>query len=402
MTSLTSYSQTAMRLTVIVALPVVFAALCGPGCYASANDSVPALAQALSELPSDRSVFDLPEGTYTIASTWTISRPGVTIHGAGIGKTVLVRDPSFNGIMVKMNGIGNSITDLTIDGNGTSRALFLNGKGGAVKMIEVKNYSLIGIGVTAGDCVIDNCLITGSGSDAIRAFGIWRDAGKTDTSSALTITNNTIKNNGTCAIYCTGGKVTIANNQVSGNHIITTIGGGQFDIGNAYSTNTIAVITGNTITDGGGLHASGLELGGGNYTVLNNTIRNHGLGGIWLGHNVIKAVVSGNTISNSGRYVADTNNPQFRSAIFVAYGAVNVQITGNRCFDDQPNKTQTWGVILVGLPSRADPRVPFRATDHVLARGNDLRGNIHPEGLLDQSGARDRSISGNFPSRANR
>jgi hypothetical protein len=31
-----------------------------------------------------------------------------------------------------------------------------------------------------------------------------------------------------------------------------------------------------------------------------------------------------------------------------------------------------------------------------------VRGNIRPEGLLDQSGARDRSISGNLASQANR
>jgi len=402
MTSLTPYSQIAMRLTVIVALAVIFAALCGPGYYASTNDSVPALAQALSELPPDRSVFELPEGTYTIASTLRISRPGITIRGAGIGKTILIRDPSFNGIMVNMNGEKDKITGLTIDGGGTTRALFLTNRGVAADTIEVKNFHLIGIGVTAAGCVINNCVITGLGNAAIESFGIWRDAGTTDTSSALTITNNTIKNNGTCAIYSTGGSVTIANNQISGNHIIASIGGGQIDIGNAFTTNTVATITGNTIVDGGGIKAGGIELGGGNFTVTKNIVRNHGAYGIFVGHKTAKISIGHNVISNSGRYINEKNRPQARSGIYVAYGASNLEIADNQCFDDQPNKTQTWGVILVGLPSQADPRVPFRATDHVLARRNDLRGNIHPEGLLDQSGARDRSISGNFPSQAKR
>jgi hypothetical protein len=33
---------------------------------------------------------------------------------------------------------------------------------------------------------------------------------------------------------------------------------------------------------------------------------------------------------------------------------------------------------------------------------NDLHGNIHPGGLLDQSGARDRIVSANLPAQANR
>jgi hypothetical protein len=84
------------------------------------------------------------------------------------------------------------------------------------------------------------------------------------------------------------------------------------------------------------------------------------------------------------------------------YGAANVEISGNRCFDDQPNKTQTWGVILVPPPTRPDPRFSPRAMDHIAIKDNDLRGNIHPEGLLDESGARDKTFSSNLPARANR
>jgi len=35
-------------------------------------------------------------------------------------------------------------------------------------------------------------------------------------------------------------------------------------------------------------------------------------------------------------------------------------------------------------------------------RQNDLRGNVHPEGLLDESRARDRSVAENIPPQANR
>jgi hypothetical protein len=51
------------------------------------------------------------------------------------------------------------------------------------------------------------------------------------------------KENGLNGIYCTGGKVTIDDNQLRRNHIITSTGGGQIDVGNAFTTNTNAVIT---------------------------------------------------------------------------------------------------------------------------------------------------------------
>jgi hypothetical protein len=393
-----------MRLIIIVPLAAIFAGLSGPGCYASRNDSVPALAQSVTDLPPDRSVLDLAEGTYTIASTWTISRAGVTIHGAGIGKTILVRDPKFDGVMVKMDAENSVISDLTLDGNGTATVISLNRPGAVADTIEVKNFGHIGIAVPASDsdCRITKCFISGFGNPAIQSIGIWHDAGKLSTDATLTIDHNTIKNNGMCGIYCTGGKVTITNNQLSGNHLITSPGGGQIDIGNAFTINTVAAITGNTIVDGGGIKAGGIELGGGNFTVTNNVIRNHGLAGIGIGHNAIHAAIRGNTISNSGHNIADNNKPQARSAIYVAYGAANLEISSNRCFDDQQSKTQTSGIILVPPPTRPDPRFPPRATEHVVVKDNDLRGNAQTKGLLDESMARDRTVSGNLPAQANR
>src|SRR5690242_18198413 len=127
-----------MRVTVSIALAVTFAVSCGRGCYASTNDSVPALAKALSDLPPDSPVLDLAEGTYTIGSSWTISRPGITIRGAGIGKTVLIRDPQFDGIMVKVDAEKSTISNLTLDGKGTARVIFLNRPGDVADTIEVK------------------------------------------------------------------------------------------------------------------------------------------------------------------------------------------------------------------------------------------------------------------------
>lgn len=382
-----------MCLPVTILLAAFFAVLCDPGCYASTNDSVPALAQALSELPADRSVLDLAEGVYTIASTWTISRDNITVRGAGIGKTVLIRNPQFNGALVKMDAPNSSITGLTLDGNGTANVIFLDRAGVVADTIEVKNFTHIGIAVPASGCRATNCLISGPTSQTTMA--IWHDAGPTSTDSTIMIDHNVLKNTG---LYGTGGRITIADNQISGG---PNPSGGQIDIGNAFTTNTVATITRNNILDGGTVRTGGIELGGGSFTVTNNIIRNHGLAGIGVGHNAIRATITGNTISNSGHYVADKNKPQCRSGIYVLYGAANIEISGNRCFDDQQNKTQTWGIIFVPPPTRPDPRFSPRAAEHIVVKDNDLRGNIHPEGLLDQSRAQNRLISGNFPSQAN-
>jgi hypothetical protein len=387
-----------MRAATGIALAVIFSVLCDPGCYAITKDSVPALAQALADLPPDSSVLDLPEGTYTIGSAWSIRRAGVTVRGAGIGKTVLIRDPQFDDVMVYIDGANSTIANLTLDGNGTERVIFLNRPGAVADTIEVKNFTHIGIAVpaVAFGCHISHCVVTGNPDLPQGSMAIWHDAGKgpVPVTNPLVIDHNTVTGSG---IYCTGGRVEILYNHLSKNHCVVGGGGGQMDIGNAFTTNTMAIIDNNTIVDGCNIKSGGIELGGGDFTVTNNTIRNHGLSGIGVGHNAIHATISGNTISNSGHYIADKNKPPNRSGIYIMYGVKNIEISGNRCFDDQPNKTQTWGVILQGLPGRADPRFASTAIQHVVVTNNDLRGNIYPRGLLDESGTRDKSISRNSP-----
>lgn len=370
--------------------------------YAVTNDSVPALSRAVAALPADCSVLDLPEGAYTIGSTWLITRPQLLIRGAGMGKTVLIRDPKFEGVLVKMAGLRSAITSLTLDGNLAATVISLDRLGVVANAIEVKNFVHIGIAVPSSGCSVKNCLVTGVGDAAIPSIGIWHDAGRESRDSTIMIDHNTIRGTGINGIYCTGGNITIANNQLTGNYCSVKPSGGQMDIGNAFTTNTVAVITGNTISDGGGPKAGGIELGGGSFTVTNNIVRNHGLGGIGAGHNTLRSAIVGNTISDCGRNPTDKNDPQCRSAIYVMYGAENVEISGNRCFDDQPNKTQTWGIILAPPPAKPDPRFLPRAMDHIVIKGNDLRGNLHAEGLLDHSAARSREISGNLPAEANR
>ena len=385
-----------------VLLPIVLA-VSGPLSRATSEDAVPQLAKSLSELPSDRPVFELPEGIFTIGSTWTISKPRVTIRGAGIGKTVFVRDQSFNGPMVKIDADGAKLTNLTVDGKGVSTAISLHAAGAAADTLEVKNFTHIGIAVSASDCRVTNCVVIGLGTPGVPSIGIWHDAGTTSTQSMITVDHNIIKNNGINGIYCTGGTVLIQDNTLSGNHCAVNPGGGQIDVGNAFTTNTVAVIEGNQILNGGGIKAGGIELGGGNFTVTNNTIRGHGLAGIGLGYNVVRATISRNSISNSGHFIGNKGyKVEHGAGISIGYGASNIEIFGNRCFDDQPSKTQTWGIVLAGPPARLNPKFSPKFVENILVKDNDLRGNLHPEGLLDYSAARHKMISGNVPAGANR
>ena len=105
-------------------------------------------------------------------------------------------------------------------------------------------------------------------------------------------------------------------------------------------------------------------------------------------------------VRTSGDGIPPSRSPhKICSAFSITHVTQNLEISGNQCFDDQLTKTQTWGIILVGVSVHPDPRFPVKATERVRIRENDLRGNLHSEGLLDESGAHDKLISPNFAGR---
>jgi len=124
-------------------LLVLGTVLCTAASSAELEDSVPQLAGALADLSADSSVVDLPEGLYTIESTWVISKPGVTIRGAGTGKTILMRDPKFNGVLVKIDAEGSTLSNLMLDGNGTATVLSLNGAGITADTLDIKTSHVL-------------------------------------------------------------------------------------------------------------------------------------------------------------------------------------------------------------------------------------------------------------------
>lgn len=325
-----------------------------------------------------------PTDLRLISSTLVVT---ANLFGQGIGKTVLRRAPGFTGIMIAVSAPNVTLSGFTLDCQGAGDGIVLDGNGDGVDTVEVQDSPHISIGVRGANCVINNCNLHAANYSGA-PVGLWRDAGFIDSTTLLTVTNSTFTHVG---VYANGGQLVFKNNTVTQtpNHC-----GGQTDIGNAYYTNTVAYVTGNTIFNGGDICTGGMEFGGGTFTVQNNTVYGHGGSGIGLGHNCIAATVTGNTIYDNGYNTGDTNVPQDRGGIYIMYGAQNVTVTGNKCYDDQVQKTQTYGVILTPVPAVPDPRWLAVDSNHITITHNDLRGNLNGA-VLNLSKGSDVTVSGN-------
>jgi sugar lactone lactonase YvrE len=280
-----------------------------------------------------------PAGTTIVTSPINISSPITQVQGAGIGKTIFVRGTGLTLPMFNIIAPNCTVSGITVDSgsNPSAQALVLTGSGSCVAGAEFKNF-YIAIESRAAGNNVSSCAFTNS--SGLLNFAVHRDMGLTDTSSTVTIDSNT--STGACW-YFTGGVVFFTNNNISG---APNPSGGQVDIGNAFSSNTIATITGNSVHDGGLPKTGGFELGGGTFTVTSNSVYNHGLSGIGVGHNASNVSISHNTVYNSGQYLTDTNVPQDRSGVYVLGGVQGINISYNNFFDNQSPHTQTYGIIL--------------------------------------------------------
>lgn len=104
---------------------VLSAAYAGGADPTGAADSTAAIQAAVSALPAAGGIIRLPAGTYKVASTVTIAKPGVYLAGDGMLATVINYTGSGDCIrMYSPNsytaGWGGGIRDLTIDGSGAS------------------------------------------------------------------------------------------------------------------------------------------------------------------------------------------------------------------------------------------------------------------------------------------
>ncbi|MCX7886596.1 MAG: right-handed parallel beta-helix repeat-containing protein [Verrucomicrobiae bacterium] len=179
-------------------------------------------------------------------------------------------------------------------------------------------------GPSAGNVTVTRCIVEKCGGNGLHPGGGLHDSA---------FAQNISRSNGADGLYfCAGVKrVTVSGNQLLGNKA-NGIGG----LGD--SGDTLNIVTNNLIS-GNGQH--GIQMSGGtSNTVVDNTVQN-------------------NSQSAPGRY----------SGIWLAATSSSL-VKGNRCFDDQKNKTQKCGIE--ELPG---------CRDNIVAE-NHCHGNLQADVLL--------------------
>jgi parallel beta-helix repeat protein len=333
-------------------------------------------------LPASGGTLILPPKTnYLLTSSWNITRPNVKILGAGIGSTVIGREPGYsNSELMRVSGSGFYITGVTFDGNGVPvqfEEVVLLGRKSIVDGIEIVRNTGIALACAAADVKIINSRFVGLASPARGSMGIWFDHLSIN---GLIIANNDIRDQRLNGIFGSGKNILIQENRLSGNHRqIYPTGGGQIDI-KGLSTNANIRIIGNTITQGGDIATSGAEIEGPDVTLAGNNISGNIYSGIVLQAGR-KIQVSGNRIYNNG------NAERLGIGILVKPGVSHFRISDNAIWDDQELKTQAWGITIA------------KDTSHYVIHGNDLRGNLNPTGLVFHQGRAKGKIYANLPQR---
>jgi predicted outer membrane repeat protein len=239
------------------------------------------------------SLADPTDPTHTTLRDAMISadlNPGSTISFAsGLSGTITL-DSQLPAINYPTSIQGPGASQLTVSGDDSSRAFYLNGFDGA-QATTISGLTITGGAASIGAGVLsDNMDLTLTGvtlSDnhaTESGGGIQAEAG-----GSLTIVDSTISGNtasggaGLYTFYGSGTPTTIRSSTISGNNALPGVFGGSF--GGAYfdySSSALvenSTIYGNTAAGrGGGLHHDGREDGGPGLTVRDSTISHNSAG----------------------------------------------------------------------------------------------------------------------------
>jgi parallel beta-helix repeat protein len=304
------------------------------------NDDTAAFIAAIAAATSGSVVF-IPRGIYRITNVIQVYKSNITIQGAGMGRTRILR--VFNNTVFDCKGEGIYIQDLEVDG---VNATYSNAP------------SLIYMQTTMS--TIDNCMIHHSSDQGILFDGnssnCWTNTvrncrffsnstvgiGQNKATNTI-ITNNIIQDNNYEAITIDNGthQCLVSNNFISGNCIT----GGVGSIGIDYASNctitgniifatksnlpgirtqndlgpsTMIIITNNQIgyNQGGGIDIYN-GTGGGNthFNIQGNTLRDNTNFGIRIQSNCNFNLVTNNLLSNNSTSVTDAgaNNIVFNN-----------------------------------------------------------------------------------------
>jgi len=269
---------------------------------------------------------------------------GVHLVGSGIGATIIKRKATTSTVLLDMSvGVGNSIRDLTVDGNlannGASTGLDIAlGTDSTLLRVEVKN-NVSSVAVQGGlRARVDSCIFTGGGVGAGSTYGLWMalNNGSFDGSQ---IVNSLFRNWRGPAIFLGGVGVVVDNCVFLDNHQdhIPT-GGGQLAAGASGAitvSNTFIGGAGTGTTTTTGTATTGIEVDNASWSLNSLTIRAQSNLGIVLqggtGHRLINLDISGSGVADfstgiaASAWVGRNNNPTSANSILpVAEGGTAV------------------------------------------------------------------------------
>lgn len=355
-----------------------------------ATDDASAIQDAIDAAPSTGSIIFFPAGTY-IVSTALLIKSNMTFLGVGMGVTTIKLQNNVmptagqDGGRVITNAnwsvVGSTdknieIRSMTIDGNKANNADIALGSAGGISFsyatnvrildVEIKNVDGYG-GIYFGDTIsgpettnqgirIEQCVIRDcTSSTAGGSYGTATFISAPQTVSCFITSNYCVDNRHGLVI-----EDRVKNSVISHNVVIKSAAS---SVGNGLWSNT-------------GVDGKGNRF-------VNNYVKNYGIG-LSVDTNGRDHVAIGNIIDNcdaagirfeTGGSAVDTfangviannivKNTQSGPGIKVGSAFTDIVIIGNRCYDDQTPKTQTYGVVLDAT------------TANIYVAHNDLRGNL--------------------------
>lgn len=314
-------------------------------------------------------VLQLGIGTYKIAASLNL-KDKVSIHGCDPEATTIQATAGV-ATAVLLGASGDTVTDvtlrwLTIDGNRTVFSTNVSGiqiTTGARILIDgvrIEDTRNVGIALSATpDVTIRDCYLFQCGKGGTVAHGISATAG----SDRCHIIGNTIIKNGElgdtgfgirlddcddCKIERNYVEQAIAASTASDDVSLEPIGW--------TSTSLRTKCVDNTAIRGGD---NGISCSGPEAVISGNTVVESCHTGIAIAATAVNSTVTGNIVKNSSQHASIAH-----AAISISSGGTDIVVSGNRCYDDQGVKTQTYGVQSLGT------------ADFNIVVGNNCRGNL--------------------------
>ena len=193
------------------------------------------LAACVADAPGGSTIMLAPNVTYVITTNLNVTKFNTTIACPG-WNTSIQRGPTLTGVMLQMSGVGGTVRDCRIDGNGVVNTnstiaadLAFSGVGGGSfhnTFINSRARSLTLAGNS--EWAKDNQIVGMGPSDpTLQTYGIWAIGNN----AGIVIQNNQISNTGIDAIGVNGIGTVVANNHVVNCHCLSAgplnTGGGQ-------------------------------------------------------------------------------------------------------------------------------------------------------------------------------